>query len=588
MNSKTIIKNYLSNNPKKIFSVVLLSICSIAFKIMIPVCMKVIIDYSLLSHNTSEFGQYVILFSIILGFSIIGSIIFDSSRQFKLVQFGNSITSELRSKAFQTIMKAEYYELNKFSNDELANCIIDETDIIGNQYISNKLIRIFYHSIYLLALIITLFVFNISFGLIVLLSLPMFYLADKYIGKYHTKVLKKYEDLKNEHQYIINDRLKQLKTIKTRNGIVEETENYEKVLLNNKKIYSKAININKSKKILLPTVFISFAFLFVIVDIAIKFYGVTNYSEYLNSIGSLLGCVLLIPIIFLEFKKVMDIYYTVVDYDGACEKLDEIYVIRAESRSENVPSLEEIHSLKFNAISFDYTGYGINGKISLDKIDFELKKGERLGVIGLPGSGRSTIADLITKVIRPRQGNVLINNCDINKVNTQYLREIVTYVSSDYELLDMTIEKNITYPSLLDEYKYNEALNKCRLKDLIFSLPDRDETNARKVDLKESDIQKIALAHVFYKESPIIILDEATSKLDVVTEDNILNEFYKLKNKISIVISNRINNIMKCDKILIINNGKVSEYGKVEDLLENKSSTLSKMVNDNLVNKKVV
>ena len=588
MNSKTIIKNYLSNNPKKIFSVVLLSICSIAFKIMIPVCMKVIIDYSLLSHNTSEFGQYVILFSIILGFSIIGSIIFDSSRQFKLVQFGNSITSELRSKAFQTIMKAEYYELNKFSNDELANCIIDETDIIGNQYISNKLIRIFYHSIYLLALIITLFVFNISFGLIVLLSLPMFYLADKYIGKYHTKVLKKYEDLKNEHQYIINDRLKQLKTIKTRNGIVEETENYEKVLLNNKKIYSKAININKSKKILLPTVFISFAFLFVIVDLAIKFYGVTNYSDYLNSIGSLLGCVLLIPIIFLEFKKVMDIYYTVVDYDGACEKLDEIYVIRAESRSENVPSLEEIHSLKFNAISFDYTGYGINGKISLDKIDFELKKGERLGVIGLPGSGRSTIADLITKVIRPRQGNVLINNCDINKVNTQYLREIVTYVSSDYELLDMTIEKNITYPSLLDEYKYNEALNKCRLKDLIFSLPDRDETNARKVDLKESDIQKIALAHVFYKESPIIILDEATSKLDVVTEDNILNEFYKLKNKISIVISNRINNIMKCDKILIINNGKVSEYGKVEDLLENKSSTLSKMVNDNLVNKKVV
>ena len=262
-------------------------------------------------------------------------------------------------------------------------------------------------------LIITLFVFNISFGLIVLLSLPMFYLADKYIGKYHTKVLKKYEDLKNEHQYIINDRLKQLKTIKTRNGIVEETENYEKVLLNNKKIYSKAININKSKKILLPTVFISFAFLFVIVDLAIKFYGVTNYSEYLNSIGSLLGCVLLIPIIFLEFKKVMDIYYTVVDYDGACEKLDEIYAIRAESRSENVPSLEEIHSLKFNAISFDYTGYGINGKISLDKIDFELKKGERLGVIGLPGSGRSTIADLITKVIRPRQGNVLINNCDI-------------------------------------------------------------------------------------------------------------------------------------------------------------------------------
>ena len=588
MNSKMIIKNYLSNNPKKILSVILLSILSISFKIMIPVCMKVILDYSLLSNNSSDFGQYVILFSLILGASIICSIIFDSSRQFKLVQFGNGITSELRSKAFQTIMKAEYYELNKFSNDELANYIIDETDLIGNQYISNKLIRIFYHALYLITLIVTLFVFNISFGLIVLLSIPLFYLADKYIGKYYQKILKKSEDLKHEHQYIINDRLKQLKTIKTRNGITEETENYEKILVSNKKIYSKAINVDKTKQILLPTIFICFAFLFVIIDLAIKFYGSNDYSNYLNSIGSLLGCVLLIPIIFLEFKKVIDMYYTTIDFDRACEKLDEIYVLRAESRSENVPSLEEVHSLKFNSISFDYAGYGINGKISLDKIDFELKKGERLGIIGLPGSGRSTIADLITKVIRPRQGNVLINNCDINKVNTQYLREIVTYVSSDYELLDMTIEKNITYPSVLDEYKYNEALNKCKLKDLIFTLPDRDETNARKVELSESDIQKIALAHVFYKESPIIILDEATSKLDVVTEDNILNEFYKLKNKISIVISNRISNIMKCDKILIINNGKVSEYGKVEDLLENKASTLSKMVNDNLVNKKVV
>ena len=353
------------------------------------------------------------------------------------------------------------------------------------------------------------------------------------------------------------------------------------------KIYSRTINLEKVINTLLPTLFISFSLLIVVVDVAIKFYNYNSYNTYLNSIGSVLGSLMLIPISILEFKKILIIYHTTLNQDEAAQRLDCIYSVRAESRSENVPSLEEIHSLKFDSISFDYTGYGVKDKVSLEKIAFELKKGEKLGIIGLPGSGKSTIADLITKVIRPRQGSVLINNCDINKLNTQYLREIVTYISHDYQLLDMSIEKNITYPMNLDEYKYNEALNKCGLKDLIFSLTDRDETNARKANLSNSDTQKIALAHAFYKESPIIILDEATSKLDAITEDNILNEFYKLKNKISIVMSNRINNVIKCDKVLIINNGKISEYGKVEDLLSNSSSTLSKMVKDAHITKKV-
>ncbi len=297
---------------------------------------------------------------------------------------------------------------------------------------------------------------------------------------------------------------------------------------------------------------------------------------------------IIIPCSVNEFKKVLDIYYTKIGVDSASERLDNIYSVRVESRSETIPSLEEVHSLKFNSISFDYTSYGVNNKVALEQIDFELKKGEKLGIIGLPGSGKTTIADLITKLIRPRQGNVLINNCDINKLNTYYLREIVTYISEDFNLLDTSIENNIIYPKQLDEYKYNEALNKCKLKDLIFTLPDRDATNARKANLSPVDIQKISLAHVFYKDSPIIILDDATSKLDPITEENIMNEFFKLKNKISIIISSRINNVIKCDKVLIIINGKVSEYGKVEELLANKSSSLSKMVRDSHLSKKVI
>ena len=164
----------------------------------------------------------------------------------------------------------------------------------------------------------------------------------------------------------------------------------------------------------------------------------------------------------------------------------------------------------------------------------------------------------------------------------------MTYVPEEYHLLNTTIEENVTYPLSLDEYKYNDALNKCKLKDLIFSLPQRDETNARLANLSAADIQKISLANAFYKESSIIILDDATSKLDSVTEEAIMNEFYKLKNKISIVITSRINTVVKCDKILIISNGRVVEYGTVEELLSRRNSTFAKMVADANLDKKVV
>ena len=353
MNSKSIIRNFLSNNPIKIFSVVAFSLLAITFKILVPVCMKVVLDYSLLSNNTNDFGQFVILFSIILGVSLLLSLIFDAARQFKIVQFGNSVTSELRSKAFQTILKSEFYELNKLSNEELSKSIVNDTDLIGNKYISSKLIKIFYHMLYLSALVITLCVFDVSLGLIALVSLPMFYFIYKYLGKYQTKIQNLYSSSKNEHQYIIDDRFKQLKTIKTRNGVEEENESYEKVLVKYKKLYAKSINVDKFKNILVPAVFVSFLLLVVIIDTTVNFYE-AEYTEYLRSIGSVLGSTLIIPTIYLEFKKVLDTYYTEINFEEAASKLDSIYVIKGESRSENVPSLEEIHTLKFNSISFDF------------------------------------------------------------------------------------------------------------------------------------------------------------------------------------------------------------------------------------------
>lgn len=593
MNTKSVVKNYLTNNVSNIASVVIFSLLSIVFKILNPVFMKLVIDYSIIPNevdNVTEYGDatMVILFTVLMGASTVLSLIFDSIRQSKTIGFGNDMTSELRSLAYQTVIKSELYEINKISNDDLCDTIVNSTTIIGDKYVSNKLIKLCYNALYLVALLITMFVYNSTFAFISLISLPLFYFITKYLGKLSEKRLEVYRKTNDSHQYIIKDHTSQLKTIKTRNGIEKEEELYEKVLKENKKAFSKNVITQSASNSFVPTMFVSVLWFFLLLTTVIEFFTKDPITFFTSELGAFVACVAISPKMITTFKLMLDLYFTQIDVEAEINKLDKIYAIKAERRSENIPSLEEIHSLRFNSVSFDYAPYGVSDRVCLDKIEFEIKKGEKLGIIGLPGSGKTTIADLITKVIRPRQGNVLINNCDINKLNTYYLRDIVTYVPEDFKLIDASIEENVTYPSKLDEYKYNDALNKCKLKDLIFSLPQRDSTNARKANLSQSDIQKISLANAFYKESSIIILDEATSKLDPITENEIMDEFLKLKNKISIIISTRINSIVKCDKVMIISNGKVVEYGKVDDLLENKSSSFAKMIADAHLDKKVV
>lgn len=593
MNTKSVIKNYLSNNISKISSVVILSLLTIGFKLLNPIFMKLIIDYSVIEKVDNGIKTYgdlkmVIVFTVLMGISTVLSLVFDALRQNKSVKFGNDLTLDLRFLAYETVMKSELYEVNKISNNDLVETIVDSTRVIGDEYTAGKLIKLLFNALYLLGIVILMFILNSTFGFITLVSLPLFYLITKYIGKLASKREETYKKIKDKHEYTIKDHIEQLKTIKTRNGVEKETQLYEKTLKENKKIYAKNLKAHEFNQSFASTMFISVLWFVLFLITTIQCLGNDPIHFFTTKLGSIIACVSLSPKVITTLKTVLTLYFTKIDTDYEFKKLDRIFAIRAERRSENVPSLEEIHSLKFNSVSFDYSTYGVSDKVCLDRIDFEIKKGEKLGVIGLPGSGKTTIADLITKVIRPRQGNVLINNCDINKLNTYYLRDIVTYVPENFQLIDASIEENVIYPLPLDEYKYSDALNKCKLKDLIFTLPQRDLTNARKAELSPAEVQKISLANAFYKESSIMILDEATSKLDNVTEEEIMNEFFKLKNKISIVISNRINNIVKCDKVLIISNGKVVEYGKVEDLLERKSSSFARMVADAHLDRKVV
>lgn len=627
MKSKSIVKQYCSDNVKKLVVLVLIALSSILLLVSIPVLIKFIADmfYKVVESNAeiSQLEAYLktletlsntiteqtalqaiqtemvglntqlkslneivnksmvtgIILTASLGVSAVLSFYVSTVFKQKETKLGSEITNELRYAAFSSLMRGELYEIRDVSIEDLRKNVLDSTSKIGNDYYSKHIMNIFYYVALFSASLITIFCFDSICGLVALALAPMYYLIHKYMRKIANKKNDNYEKQNTEQEDYIKYNVNNLKSIKVRNAVEKEEKIYKDLLEDTKKYYdSNKLFLNLNKDLIINLV----VNVLLCCVIGIFLWELSNQSEKF-AFGNFVACLVLCPIAFNSFKNLADCYMNKQNINETFNSLNQILDLKVESRSETINFLEEVHSLSFNNVSFDYANINQKG---VEKINFEVKKGEKIGILGYQKSGKTTIADLICKLIRPRFGNVLINNCDINKLSTKFLRDIIAYVPQNFSLCDGTIEKNIIYPMDLDEYKYNDALNKCKLKTLLMNLPKRDQENVKDIKLSPSDIEKIGLAHALYKDSPIIVLDEATSKLDQQTESEIMGEFYKLKNKITIVISNRITTLLKCDKILILNDGKVVEYGKTEDLINDKRSTYSKMIGD--INRKIV
>ena len=593
MKTRDLIKNYCSNNPKVIVKIVLLMFASLTLLIAFPLLMKFIIEMfeSILQNKAviaeldasiyqnridalNDSNRISMITSIILvislGIDVILSFLVNTTLDNTCSKFGSEITEMLRNNAYSSLLRGEYLEINEMNTDDVITTLLDSTDVIGNKYFANHILKLINYASTFLATLIVLFVFNVTAGLIILGTVPLIYLATRYIGKFISKQNEKYESLEASRDLEIKNNIQNLKTIKIRNGILKEEKDYAELSNRIRKNLDIRLTLNAVSDRHL-NIFISDIVIVALVSTFIfGVYTVDNYNLALS-----IAAILTSPIVYNEFHKLLNVYFEKLYVSEAIKKVDNILDFRPEARNESLNALsDEIHTITFSNVSFEYN---LNNA-GVDKISFELQKGEKLGILGYQKSGKTTVLDLLTKLIRPRFGNISINNCDINKLSTAYLREIIAYVPQNYELFDGTIEENITYPSTIDEYKYNDALNKCKLKVLLMNLPKRDQENVKDVNLSQSDIERIGLANAFYKDSPIIILDDATNKLDSTSEKEILEEFFKLKNKIMIIASNRIATLAKCDKILILNEGKVVEYGNASDLMANSRSTYSKMI----------
>jgi len=238
-------------------------------------------------------------------------------------------------------------------------------------------------------------------------------------------------------------------------------------------------------------------------------------------------------------------------------------------------------STKFEIIDWNFVGEPQKNlllnieeaqKVFFKNLSITIKAGQKVGLVGHSGSGKSTFVNLILRSFDVNQGEILINNQNISSVTQDSLRSAIALIPQDPTLFHRSLLENIGYAKIdASNHEIIDAAQKAHADEFIKNMPQEYESlvGERGVKLSGGQRQRITIARAFLKNAPILILDEATSQLDSITE-NLIQESLKnlMKNKTVLIIAHRLSTLKDVDRILVFDNGKIIEDGSHQNLLD--------------------
>ncbi|HAT4113341.1 TPA: ABC transporter ATP-binding protein [Clostridium perfringens] len=553
-----IFKDYISKRMVFLIVPIVAMIIVLGIDSFFPYLQKIFVDDILLGSDKSKLGLF---FGVFLGLSLLRGIL-GYIKEFLFDKFSLNVSKEIRMDLFKKIQSFEFSFFDSTNTGELMSRIGEDVDIVW-ETISYGL-RLLIEGIILFIISVTIMMsMSPSLTIICLvILLPVGVLAILVNKKFHrnySKISDKVADINLMAQQDIAG----IRLVKAFAREKYETEKFLKV---NKDYYDLNITQARILSNFLPVIDL----LTNLTPVAMIIYGGYLVIKGNITMGTLLAFSSYILNLSFCVKNIGGIVNMMSQNRASMDKIFNILKRKPQITSmENSYDPDKIKGeIEFKNVSFRY-----NEEEVLKKINLKIPAGSTVAIMGETGCGKSSILSLIGRHYDVSSGEVLIDGVNVKKWNLDSLRENMAVVFQDTFLFSDSIKDNIDFGGNKNEDEIIEAAKDSCAYDFIKEMPEGFETEVgeRGLGLSGGQKQRLAIARALVRKTPILILDDATSALDMETEFNVLKNLSKKQDKATtFIIAHRISGVKDADIILFMKDGEVVEMGDHESLLKKK------------------
>ena len=481
-----------------------------------------------------------------------------------LIKIGNGVAKDIQVQLAASVLQSDVHAIeSKHSGKYLAHFLFDVGQVIA--LVSSGLLNLMKDTLTLIVLVGLMFYQNWKLALFALIMMPLAAFVAKSLGKRMGKATKKSLILTGNLTSFLSEMIKGSRMIKIFQREKFELDRSKKIITENMDIRNKVgfilIRATPIMEVLTGIMIAGFIYYSGFMILSGEM-GINNFFSFLTAM-------------MLSYQPVRSLAtINMLFYQGAVGAERVFKVIDTE---RNIKEIDSAPNLKINSCNIEFKNvsfaYPKTDAEAVKDINIAIDGNSTVALVGHSGAGKSTIINLIPRFYDPHKGEIYIDKQSISTVSLSSLRKSISMVSQDIILFDDTVRANIAYAKAnASEEQIKRACDFAAASDFIKNLPQKYETiiGENGIRLSGGQKQRISIARAVLKDSPIILLDEATSSLDAESEGKVQNAITNLTlNKTTLVIAHRLSTIIRADKIFVLNQGKIADIGTHNELLKN-------------------
>lgn len=532
----------------------------VIMELLIPLLMSTLIDNGISTGNMKHVFIVGGVMVVIAGLSLLFGVLSGKSAALASTGFAKN----LRKSMYENIQSFSFSNIDKYSTAGLVTRMTTDVTNVQNSY--QMILRMCFRAPMML-----IFALIMSFTISKKLS-SLFLVAIVFLGiclaliisnahPVFMKVFKKYDDLNASVQENVNA----IRVVKAYVREDHEIKKFEKAADNVYKLFVKAESILACN---MPAMMLSVYGCI----LGLSWFGANMIVGGSLTTGQLVSLFSYIMNIMISLMMLSMVFVMVTMSKASAERIAEVLEEKSDLTNPENPDFEiENGDIDFNNVNFAYKKG--SKKYVLQNIDLHIKSGETIGIIGGTGSSKSSLVNLISRLYDVSEGSVFVGGKDVRSYDIETLRNEVSVVLQKNVLFSGTIKENLRWgdKNATDE----EIIRACELacaNEFIDTLPNGYDTYIEQggTNVSGGQKQRLCIARALLKKPKILILDDSTSAVDTATDAKIRNAFSKeIPNTTKIIIAQRISSVQDADKIIVLDDGKISGIGTHEELLEN-------------------